>query len=200
MYQNHTLLSISELRVLEVFLDFKKHYFAELVKLTKLTKPRTMRVLRKLIERNILEIKQEANIKYYLLRKNSLVYALLSSVESNRSVSFLEKQTTLKRAIEMFKEKYNSYLIMVIFGSQVKGYASKMSDIDLLLIKEHFSINEIKQIDDIIDLINGRTGLKISPYLMKLDEFNLNNELVKQIVEKHILVSGGELFLRLVLE
>lgn len=200
MYENHTLFNISELKVLDAFLDLKKHYFAELTKLTKLTRPRTLRVLKKLAKQNIFRLKTEANVKYYLLVKSPLVYSALSAVEYNRALFFLEKHKTLKRAWEMFKEKYKDYSAAVVFGSVVKGYAAKYSDVDILLIKENFSEDEIKKIEDIIDLINGRTGLKFSHYLMKTGEFRQKNDLIKEIMENHIILEGGELFFRMALE
>lgn len=196
MYKNRTLLSDSELKILEIFLDLKRHYFAEMAKNSKLTRPRTLRALRKLERQGILNIKTEANIKYYSLNNIPKVWAILSLVEYNKTENFLEKNKTLKRALSMFKEKY---LIITVFGSYVKGYAAKKSDIDLLLIRDGFSKSEIKKIEDLIDLINGRTGLKISPYLMKLDEFG-KNELSREVIDNHILIEGGELFFKAVLE
>lgn len=200
MYKNHTPLSIAELKVLEVFLDLNRHYFAEITKKTKLTRPRTLRVLRKLTKLNILKTKTEANVKYYFLNKNPSTYFVLSLVEYNKTVNFLEKNKTLRRALEMFKEKYKDYLIMLIFGSYVKGYATKTSDIDLLLIKENISKPEIKKIENLVDIINGRTGLRISQYLMEINEFRQKRDFVKEVIENHILLEGGELFFRLVLE
>ena len=200
MYENHTPLSVAELKVIELFLDLNKHYFAEIAKKTKLTKPRTLRVLRKLTKINILKAKTEANVKYYSLNRDPLVYSILSIVEYNKTSNFLEKNRKLKRALDMFKEKYNDYLIMLIFGSYVKGYATKTSDIDLLLIKEEFSRAEIKKIEDLVEFINGRTGLKISPYLIKINEFKQKKDFVQEIIENHILIEGGDLFFRLVLE
>lgn len=200
MYENHTPLSVAELKVIELFLDLNKHYFAEIAKKTKLTKPRTLRVLRKLTKINILKAKTEANVKYYSLNRDPLVYSILSIVEYNKTSNFLEKNRKLKRALDMFKEKYNDYLIMLIFGSYVKEYATKTSDIDLLLIKEEFSRAEIKKIEDLVEFINGRTGLKISPYLIKINEFKQKKDFVQEIIENHILIEGGDLFFRLVLE
>ena len=200
MYRNHTPLTIAELKILELFLDLNRHYFSEITKKTKLTRPRTLRVLRKLTKVNILKTKTEANVKYYFLNKNPSVYLILSIVEYNKTINFLGNNKRLKRALEMLKDKYSDYLIMLIFGSYVKGYATKTSDIDLLLIKEEFSKNEIKKIEDLIEIINGRTGLKISPYLMKTTEFKQKKDFVKEVIEKHILLDGGELFFRLVLE
>ncbi len=136
MYKNHTPLSIAELKVLGLFLDLNRHYFAEITKKAKLTRPRTLRVLRTLTNINLLKTKTEANIKYYSLNKVSSAYSVLSIVEYNKTINFLEKNKRLNRALEMFKEKYKDYLVLLIFGSYVKGYATKTSDIDLLLVKE----------------------------------------------------------------
>ncbi len=200
MYVNHTLLSLAEVKILEVFLDLKRHYFAELLKVAKLTRPRTLRVLRKLVKQGILDVTAEANVKYYSLKRISLVYATLGVVEYSRTLLFLAKNKTLARALDMFKEKYVDYSVMLIFGSVVKGYATRASDIDMLLLKENVSQNDIKKVEDIIDLINGRTGLKISPYFMTVEEFKKRNELAKQAITDHILIEGVELFYRLVLK
>ncbi len=199
MYVNHTMLSLPEAKILEVFLDLKRHYFAELLKLAKLTRPRTLRVLRKLVKQGILEVRTEANVKYYSLKRTSLVYVTLGIVEYGCTLLFLAKNKTLARTLDMFKEKYVDYSVMLIFGSIVKGYATKTSDIDMLLLKENVSQSDIKKVEDVIDLVNGRTGLKISPYFMTVDEFKKKNELAKQVIEHHILIEGAELFFKMVL-
>ncbi len=200
MYANHTPFSMSELKVLNLFLDLNKHYFAEISRKTRLTRPRTLRVLKKFVSINVFKTKTEANIKYYFLNKNPIVYSILSVVEYNKTINFLENNKRLKRALEMFRNKYKEYLIMLIFGSYVKGYATKNSDVDLLLIKEKFSKTDIKKIEGIIEIINGRTGLKMSPYMMRVNEFKQKKGFVQEIIENHILLDGAELFFRLVLE
>ncbi len=200
MYVNHTPFSMSELKVLNLFLDLNKHYFAEISRKTRLTRPRTLRVLKKFVSINVFKTKTEANIKYYFLNKNPIVYSILSVVEYNKTINFLENNKRLKRALEMFRSKYREYLIMLIFGSYVKGYATKNSDVDLLLIKEKFSKTDIKKIEGIIEIINGRTGLKMSPYMMRVNEFKQKKGFVQEIIENHILLDGAELFFRLVLE
>ena len=197
MYVNHTLLSDAELKVLNLFLDLNRHYFAEICKKTKLTRPRTLRALRNLVKKSILKTNMEANVKYYYLRRNNFTYSTLSACEYNKTLSFLKKHKTLKRSLDMFNES-NKSLISLIYGSYTKGYATKNSDIDLLLIKENFTKNEIKKIEDLIEIINGRTGLKISPHLMKLDEFK-ENQLSKEAIENHVLLDGAELFFKLVI-
>ncbi|MEW5897056.1 MAG: nucleotidyltransferase domain-containing protein [Nanoarchaeota archaeon] len=200
MYANHTLLSASEVKVLEVFLDLDRHYFAKLTKVTKLTRPRTLRVLRKLVKQGILDVATEANVKYYSLKRTPSVFSILSLVEYNLTQLFLSKNKTISRAFDMLKGKYVDYSVMLIFGSTVKGYATKKSDIDLLLLKEAVSKEDIKKVEDIVDLINGRTGLKISPYFMTVDEFKKKNDLAKQAIADHLLIDGAELFFRMVLE
>ena len=200
MYINRTPLSIAEVKVLNLFLDLNKHYFAEITKKTKLTKPRTLRALRKLTKLNILKTESEANVKYYFLNKNPITYSVLSLVEYNKTINFLEKNKLLKRSLDMFKDKYKNYLVMLIFGSYAKGYATKTSDVDLLLIKENFSKTEIKKIEDLVDLVYGRTGLRIAPYLIKVMEFKQKGNFVQEIIKSHILLEGGELFFRFLLE
>ncbi len=199
MYANHTLLSLPELKILEIFLDLKRHYFAELTKVTKLTRPRTLRVLRKFVKQGILEVRKEANVKYYAFKKTSIVYTVLGMVEYNRTLLFLAKKKTLARALAMFKEKCSDYEVLLIFGSLTKGYATKSSDIDVLILKEDVTQNDVKKMEEVIDLINGRTGLKISPYLMTFEEFKKRNDLAQEAIEHHILVEGAELFFRMVL-
>ncbi len=199
MYVNHTLVSLAEVKILEVFLDLNRHYFAELTKVTKLTHPRILRVLRKFVKQEILEVKPEANVKYYSLKKAAAVNTVMGMVEYNRTLIFLAKNKTLARALEMLKEKYFDYQVMLIFGSLVKGYATKTSDVDLLLLKEVISQKDIKKVEDIVDLVSGRTGLKISPYLMTLEEFKTKNDLAKQVIANHLLIEGAELFYRMVL-
>lgn len=199
MYINHTLLSQAEVMILEVFLDLKRHYFAELTRVTKLTHPRTLRVLRKLVKQGILDVRTEANVKYYSLKKIASVNATMGMIEYNRTLLFLAKNKTLARALEMIKEMYSDYYIMLIFGSIVKGYATKTSDIDVLILKENVPQSDVKKVEDIVDLVNGRTGLKISPYLMTLEEFKKRNDLAKQVIADHILIEGAELFYRVVL-
>src|SRR3989344_1246067 len=125
MYVNHTLWGLTEIKLLDIFLDLKRHYFAELTRVAQLTRPRTLRVLRKLVKQGILEVSAEANVKYYSLKKTSLVYSTLGLVEYNRSLLFLVKNKTLARALDMLKEKYADYSVMLVFGSVVKGYATK---------------------------------------------------------------------------
>ena len=199
LYENHTLFSDPELKIMEIFLDLKRHYFAEMAKKSELTRPRTLRALRKLERLGVLSTKIEANIKYYSLNNIPKVQVILSLVEYNKAEKFLDKNRNLNRGLDMLKEKFNQNLIIVIFGSSVEGYAIRSSDIDILLIKEQFSKSEMKKIEDVIDIINGRTGLKLSHHLMNLDEFK-KNELSQEIIEDHILIEGGELFFKNILE
>jgi len=200
MYEKHTLLDGAELKILDLFLDLNKHYFAEISKKTRITRPRTLRVLRKLVKNSVLNIRNEANIKYYSLKNNEVSFFVLGLVEFNHKVKFFKRYRAVEKVLEMFNLKYDKALISLLFGSYVKNYATKNSDVDLLLIKENFSKREIRKIEDIVDLVNGRIGLKINPHLMKLKEFKLENELVKEVVKDHILLNGAELFFKEVIE
>ncbi len=200
MYDKRTILSVPDQKVLEQFLDLKKHYFAEISNKTKLTRPRTLRVLKNMVEAGVLSTKKEANIKYYHINKNPLSCALLGIVEYNRTHVFLEQNKVLKRALSTFSEKCSDYLIVVVFGSYVKNNAVSSSDIDLLLIKENITKKDVRTAEGLADVVNGRTGMNISPYLMKIEEFRRGNDRVGEVRKDHILIEGAELFFRLVIE
>ena len=200
MYDKRTVLSVPEQKVLEQFLDLKKHYFSEISNSTKLTRPRTLRVLKSMVEAGVLSIEKEANIKYYHINKNSLSCALLGVVEYSRTHLFFEQNKVLKRAVGMFGEKCSGYLIVVVFGSYVKNYAVSSSDIDLLLIKENITKKDVKTVEELAGVVNGRTGMSISPYLIKIEEFKKGNDLVGEVRKNHILIEGAELFFRLLIE
>lgn len=200
MYVNHTLLDAAEARILEVFLDLNQHYFAEITKKTKITRPRTLRVLRKLADANALTIKKEANVKYYTLNKIPLTYSALSLVEYNKTSSFLEKNKTLKRAIALLKEKYHNYLCLLIFGSYAKGNSIKKSDVDLLVVKEDFSKKDVIELESAAEFAAARTGIKLAPYLMKKEELMKKNDFIKEVIQNHFILEGSELFLKLVIE
>ena len=200
MYDKRTILSVPEEKVLEQFLDLKKHYFAEISNKTKLTRPRTLSVLKSMVEAGVLSTEKEANIKYYHINKNPSSYVLLGVVEYNRTHVFLEQNKVLKRALSTFSEKCSDYLIIIVFGSYVKNYAVSSSDIDLLLIKENITKKDVKTAEELADIVNGRTGMNISPYLMKTEEFRKGNDLTEEVHKNHILIEGAELFFRLLIE
>lgn len=200
MYDNHTIIDDAELRILEMFLDLNPHYFAEITKKTKITRPRTLRALRKLACANVLMIKKEANVKYYTLNKTPQAYSVLSIIEYNKTQMFLEKNKILKRAIEMFKEKYPDYLCLLVFGSYAKGNFTKKSDVDLLVVKEDFSKKEVIELESATEFAAARTGIKLAPYLMKKEEIRKKNDFVKEAIQNHLILEGSELFLKLVIE
>ena len=196
MYKNSTLFDSAEEKIMGLFLDLKKHYFSEISKKTGLSRPRTLRALRKLAAAGILEVSAEANVKFYSFTKKPLTYVAAAMIEYSKSLDFLDKNKTLKRSLEMFRAEYMDYLIMIIFGSYAKGHATKTSDIDLLLIKDGFTKEDVKKVEELFGIINGRTGLKISPYLMSMVEFDQKKAFVKEIIENHIILEGAEVFFK----
>lgn len=198
MYENNTLLSLTEVNILEVFLDLQRHYFSELTKCTGMSKPRTLRILRKLVAQNILEVHMEAHVKYYSLKKSSSVCTVLAMIEYNRSSIFFHKNKTIKRALDLFQEKQDDSFVMLLFGSRVKGYSIQHSDVDLLFIKERVSKQDIKKGEQVSDFIHGRTGLQVSPYYMSVEEFTKKNALAKEVIDQHIILHGAEFFYRMV--
>ena len=198
MYKKYTFLNATEQNILGIFTDLEAHYFAEISKKTAMARPSIIRVLRKLAENGILKVKTTANVKYYTLNRTAPAYTLISLAEYAKTAAFLDRNPSIKRAIDIFRSEFTDYIIMLVFGSHAKGQANKKSDIDVLLAKEDFSREDIERAEKMAELANGRTGLKISPYMMKLSELAQKKEFTEEIAENHILIDGSEIFFRLV--
>ena len=194
MTKNYTkkMFGKVEASILELYLSGRQHYLSEICRKTRLARPSVLRTLKKFEKLKILKIKNIGNIKLYTLNKNKHSISLISLLEYEKTENFLNKNPKIKTAVELFIEKERP-IIAIIFGSYSKGKAIKGSDLDLLLVKD-FKKNNIKKLEELSGLAYGRTGINISPVLMKLDDMRKRNVFVKEIIEAHYIIKGAELF------
>ena len=135
---------------------------------------------------------------YLNYRKN---HELLSYIESLRTEEIVKKYKELQMFVQEVKEKIKEHsFVLLLFGSAVN--TNKPRDIDILLIvenKEKVEFHE-KFLSNIVSKytlpIEERVISFESVYemLLKREEKNLMNE----IINKHIILSGGELFYLLI--
>ncbi len=186
-----------EASILNLYLSGREHYLSEICKETKLARPSVLRALRKFEKLEILKIEKKANVKFYTLKKNRQSITLLSSIEYEKTGKFLERREKIRTAVELFVEKTNP-LIAVIFGSYAKGYETKESDLDLLLVRE-FNKNNVKQSEELSGFVYGRTGINVSPVFMSFEDLKKKNTFVNEVVRSHFIIRGSELFYEAVL-
>jgi len=137
MFQFHSKITI---KVLGYFFlnPQKNHYVNELANVLDLDVGNLFRKLKELEEEGILYSEKRGNQKYYGLNKN---YSLLKETKRmyNAKYGIINILKEKLRKIKKLKEAY-------IFGSYAKGNFQQGSDIDILLIGDHSSIEAKREI------------------------------------------------------
>ena len=115
-------------------------------------------------------------------------------VETERRNDILKKEEF--RAIYERLKVINNQFILLLFGSHVKGTATKHSDIDLLLISHENYAKVIREKLEILPLKIHLTDLTYEYFIdmLKTKEFNVVNEALK----KNITFFGIEDYYRLI--
>lgn len=148
-------------------------YFSEILRETGLTQNTTLKHLHNLKELNLITAsKQIGNTFYRVNPKNPELFSIFSYFDYKR---MNDLPSPRKRAIQEFLDKIVSKpLIVILFGSTVKGTFTKESDIDLLLIfnKKEEQMNKLKK------EIEAVTGTKIQTFI--IDYAYFREQLVKK--------------------
>ena len=100
-------------------------------------------------------------------------------VEKERAKDLLKNKNFLVMYNNL--KKINSQFMLLMFGSQVKGTATKHSDIDLLIISNE---SEVKKVDQQLDLLPYKIHLTPVNYdgfiqMLKSKEFTVVSEAIK---------------------
>ena len=107
----------------------KKFSGSELAKIMKIPQRSASRYLSELVKKNILRFEIKGSNKfYYLDLDDERTKILLGLIESYKSFIF-----SLDVGLWKDLEKLTEFGTVVLFGSHVKGYATKDSDIDLVI-------------------------------------------------------------------
>ncbi|MFH1229833.1 MAG: nucleotidyltransferase domain-containing protein [Candidatus Aenigmatarchaeota archaeon] len=130
------LVKDNNYKVMKLFFDNpeKKFYIREIARLTGLSAPGVLKILKKLKEESLLEsekgkvvenVKAPRSEKFFLLKRS---YNILSLFESG--------------LIDFLKDKYEEPEAIVIFGSYSKGEDTSESDIDIAIVtKKEISLD-----------------------------------------------------------
>ncbi len=137
MYQLDDILgNASRYKVLKLFLkNPKKEFYATQVrKKTGLSKTTTGKRLRELREQEIIKLREEANAKFYRLKKENPFV---------KQMKILISLANILPAFQEFKEE------AYIYGSVARGEDTEKSDLDLLVITEKEETKIIQEINHI---------------------------------------------------
>jgi len=165
----------------------KKYYLRELAVLLKKPHQTIKPYIEELVKERILIKNQRENIVEYGLNfKSKQTYDYLVIAEKERLIERLDEDTLLKVLFEKLSDFFinNTFLI---FGSSVEKI-KKGSDIDLLVIG---SSNSNRTIDEIEEVYNKKI------HKIQVNNLNkLNNTLIKEIYNKHLMFNNTEQIVR----
>jgi len=136
------------------------------------------RILNKLVSLNILRYVEEGrNKKFRLNLPDERVRMMMFMVEGYKSLKFSREEFYLD-IVDVIKKRE-----VVLFGSRVKGYGRKGSDIDIMVLG--------KRDEDLLKMVSG----KVSCHFISLVEFKKllkeGNVLAEEIIENHVVFGGG---------
>lgn len=175
--------------------DYKKEvYGREVARELSMNQKTVSNVLKRLEKDNILRSKTEGKNKVYRLNHaNPVLIHILSMVEEEKAVQFREESGLGRDFIdEILKSKSP---LVVIFGSYANGTQKKNSDVDILALSPFdANLSDIKKFYKIKASVKEYTKEEFKEAL-KSGDF-----LITEIIRKHVVLVGSDLFVKMVLE
>ena len=182
-------ITVNEMKaILKIFKDFKTRYNANnLGKKLDLTSMGTLKILRRLYQKNILKLEELGKAKYYSINYDNpfaidyIVFLLQK--EANESLPRVKRWLNEAKKIENISE------MGILFGSVLR--TEKYKDVDLVLIFNKRNNNKIKkQIKD-LNMINIK---QIHPVKQTPKDFQNNiakeDKVILESIKKGILAFG----------
>jgi predicted nucleotidyltransferase len=177
----------NHLRILALFANGfdREYYIREVQKILRIS-PRTAQlILDDLEKKAVLESKIRGKIKSYKLQKNETARNYLVLAEQYKKITFLEEHPMIKEIVS----KITQYIqgIACIFGSYVKGNATKESDLDIFIAGD-YDPRKIKEISKTYGI-----DISIKKYPLKSFQEGIRKDiLVKEVLNSHIVFLNAE--------
>jgi predicted nucleotidyltransferase len=165
---------------------FTLHELSKLVNIPYTSFHRTIKEMKDLVN---IEVKGKS--KLISIKWNEITRSYLTIASFEEKKEFTEKHHIIKRIEEKAKD------ITIIFGSYAKGAETKQSDIDMIIINKKGERNaRFSDLEMLFDV-------KINPLFFSEKEFSLmlkdrEENVGKQALKDHVILSGHEAFWRLV--
>lgn len=151
--------------------------------ISNLLKTNHMMVVRKMnfLEReNVVDYIVEGKNKAYFLKKSPEGRSYILMTENYKLVKLLLKYSFLREVVKKIQDN-KKIIFASFFGSYAKGAELKNSDVDIYIESEDLSLKkEYSKLDS-----------KLS---IKLGRWNKDNLLIREIIDNHVLIKGGELY------
>jgi predicted nucleotidyltransferase len=164
----------------------RSFYASELIELTGSGSGAVQRELQRLASSGLVTVKRIGNQKHYQANPEAPVYAELRGLVL-KTVAFVEP---IRRALEPLSAKI---ALAMLFGSVVKGTDTTDSDIDVLIVADGVTLEDIYSAMAVVEAELGRT---ISPTLYTQQEFEQrkasnNAFLARVLAGEHVVLLGS---------
>lgn len=138
------------------------------------------RKLSMLVQENILDFKTQGKNKIFSFKKNIQSKNHIYKAEHYKLIKATKLYPKLSVILNDILNKTNERVI-ILFGSYSNSTAKKDSDIDIYVETKN------KEVKQIIKSINSKINVKMGP-------FDLDSNLIKEIIKNHIIIKGVEDF------
>ena len=170
-------------RNLEIILNLlrkKENHIRSIAKDLDISHTTILRKADELVKENVLDYKKEGKNKVFFLKNTLKAKNYVYMSENYKTNKALKKYPELSIIMKEIANNVKSNLI-ILFGSYAKFNAKTDSDIDIFIETKDTKLKEkLKQISKRINLKTGK--------------FDLNNNLIKEIIKDHIIIKGVEIF------
>ena len=138
------------------------------------------RKLNKLADDNIIDFRIEGKNKVFSIMKNLQAKNYAFNAERYKLIKLIRRYPELNIIISDVLKKCNERLI-ILFGSYAKFAAKKDSDVDIYIETTN------RRIKENVEMIHSKTKVKIGG-------FDLDSNLIKEIIKEHVILKGVEDF------
>ena len=179
MVQNRNNIGNLDFEIMLLLLRGEKHLRGIAVQLNQ-SHSTVLRRLNNLQKENALDYKREGKNKVFFIKKSLQAKNYALNAERYKLIKLLKSYPEVGIVIEDIIKKCRERLI-VLFGSYAKFNAKKDSDIDVYIE------TKIRKVKEDVEMINSKISVKIG-------KFDLDSNLIKEIIKDHIILKGSEGF------
>lgn len=189
-------LNITEnhLKVLDLFTrGFEKDYYIREVKRILKISPRTSQlILDELEKKGVLTSQVKGKIRIYRLQNTSTAKDYITLTEQYKKTTFLESDSLMKELSSKIAESAEG--IVSIFGSYAKKKQKEGSDVDVFVAGK-YEDNKIRKVSKLYGI-----EISVKNYPLKTFKEKYKSDiLIREVLENHIILSGLEEFIGVVM-
>jgi len=167
------------LEIVNVLMKGENH-IRGISKILEINHMNVVRKIKELFNQNVVDYNLKGRNNNYFSKNNSEARSYILMVENYKLIRLLLKHAFL-REIVLGIQKDKKVKFACIFGSYAKGLEKKGSDVDIYL-----EVNDLE--------IKKEYSKLDSKFSIKIGKWDKNNFLIKEIIENHILIKGGEIY------